>query len=163
MKKLKFTFFIAIILGSIHGFAQNHLDSKPGVDSVQPIPTPVIQICFPEYLPEPDENQSNENLNDFPIKGYSQKSEFFIPNAFTPNNDGLNDEFKMYCKGCKIEDLTIYDMLGNLKFKTKDTRIGWDGTFNDDQCKAGVYICIINYKDENGEIQKRLSSITLIR
>ena len=165
MKILKFTFFIALILGSIYGFTQTHLDSKPGFDSIQPIaPLPGVMVtgCF-GWTSGSAEDQTNDNLNDFPINKYSRKIEFFIPNAFTPNNDGLNDEFKIFCKGCKIEDLKIYDMLGNLKFKTKDPRKGWDGTFNDDQCKAGVYICIINYKDENGELQNKLSSITLIK
>jgi len=159
MKKLKFPFIIVLILGSIHGFTQNHLDSKPGFDSIQSITLPTL----PGWIPEVEETPSNENLNDFLNKKYRPKSELFIPNAFTPNNDGLNDEFKVYCKGCKIEDLKIYDMLGNLKFKTKDIRLGWDGTFNNDPCNAGVYICVTNYKDENGELQNKMNTITLIR
>jgi gliding motility-associated-like protein len=71
-----------------------------------------------------------------------------IPNAFSPNGDGLNDIF--YAQGIFIRNLTgktsldyllrIYDRWGELLFETNDLTKGWDGTFNGQAMEPGVYV-----------------------
>lgn len=66
----------------------------------------------------------------------------YIPNAFTPNGDGLNDVFQPKGMGWKPDqyEFLIYDRWGNLIFKTKDYTAGWDGTIKGSLCPSDVYV-----------------------
>jgi gliding motility-associated-like protein len=73
-----------------------------------------------------------------------------IPNAFTPNGDGLNDVFRIF--GTPPENITkynfqIYDRWGQRIFSTTNIEEGWDGTFKGQYCPAGVYVWEIFYED----------------
>jgi gliding motility-associated-like protein len=68
----------------------------------------------------------------------------FIPNLFTPNEDGKNDELKLYgLTSAQGFSFSIYNREGNLVFKTSDVndavQRGWDGTRNGSRQPAGVY------------------------
>ncbi|HWY13210.1 MAG TPA: T9SS type B sorting domain-containing protein [Bacteroidia bacterium] len=66
----------------------------------------------------------------------------YIPNAFTPNGDGLNDVFQPKGMGWKPDqyEFLIYDRWGNLLFKTNDYSKGWDGTIKGVAVQSDVYI-----------------------
>ena len=90
-----------------------------------------------------------------------------IPNVFTPNNDGVNDVFKIELKNASLTNFSIYDRWG-LLIKSDDiknhTTILWDGkTTSGEPCTAGVYFYILQYTDANREIQKMNGYITLIK
>ena len=72
-----------------------------------------------------------------------------VPNAFTPNNDGLND-FLYPLNAYKATDLEfkVFDRWGNLVFETKDWTKKWDGTFERVPQPTAVYIWMLTYKDE---------------
>ncbi|MDO8999778.1 MAG: gliding motility-associated C-terminal domain-containing protein, partial [Bacteroidota bacterium] len=74
----------------------------------------------------------------------------YIPNAFTPNGDGINDEFLI--KGYNITDITmdIFDRWGEKLFSSKELANGWKGTFKNADCEQGVYIYKITYKGLDG-------------
>ena len=63
----------------------------------------------------------------------------YIPNAFTPNNDGLNDVFKVISMGLKEFSIEIYNHWGTKVFATNDTQEGWNGEFNGTVAQLGVY------------------------
>ncbi|AYB32436.1 gliding motility-associated C-terminal domain-containing protein [Chryseolinea soli] len=68
----------------------------------------------------------------------------FIPNLFTPNEDGKNDELRVYgLTSAQNFSFSIYNREGNLVFKTQDVndavQRGWDGTRNGSRQPAGVY------------------------
>ncbi len=71
--------------------------------------------------------------------------DFNMPNAFTPNEDGLNDVFypNLYC--VENYSLTIVDRWGEEIFKSTDLNEGWDGTFNNQLCQIGLYAWKIKY------------------
>ncbi|QNR23661.1 gliding motility-associated C-terminal domain-containing protein [Croceimicrobium hydrocarbonivorans] len=73
---------------------------------------------------------------------------FFLPDAFSPNGDGLNDVFKPVFK-CNFDEykLWIYNRWGQEVFKTIDPEQGWDGT----DAPQGVYMFKIYYKGLNEE------------
>ncbi len=75
------------------------------------------------------------------------KNEIFIPNLFTPNNDGNNDSFKIYGTGIKDMFLQIYNQEGLLVFESNDkeeiTQTGWDGTNKGQLLPDASYIWII--------------------
>jgi gliding motility-associated-like protein len=93
--------------------------------------------------------------------------EIWLPNAFTPDGDGLNDVFKPAVKTpefLKEYEMTIYDRWGQLMFITQDYLSGWRGKDHKNRdCSEGVYTGIIRYKNsENQEFIKKFS-ITLLR
>jgi gliding motility-associated-like protein len=73
-----------------------------------------------------------------------------VPNAFTPNNSGLNEVFKPVMTGFDENGYTMYifNRWGNLIFETHDMEVGWDGTFHSDsyQVQDGVFTWKIEAK-----------------
>jgi gliding motility-associated-like protein len=91
----------------------------------------------------------------------------WVPSAFSPNGDGLNDVFKpvIYkAELLKTFGMFIYDRWGNLIFTTQDYSTGWDGNDASGRNFAeGVYSCIIRITDVTGKEAKHYTSITLLR
>lgn len=85
----------------------------------------------------------------------------YIANAFSPNNNGLNDVFKPQISYANLDEysLAIYNRFGGVVFNTEDINEGWDGGDAPD----GVYVYLMKYTDQNGEIQRLRSTITLLR
>lgn len=91
-----------------------------------------------------------------------RKHNVFIPNAFTPNRDGLNDEFKPTNNAGEPIPFYIYNRWGELIY-TSSTK-GWDGKRGGVELDTGVYIYLFKYKDLNtGLIKEVKGTITLIR
>jgi gliding motility-associated-like protein len=73
----------------------------------------------------------------------------FLPNVFSPNNDGNNDKFKgMNAQALDIEllNFNVYDRWGNRVFNTVSVTDGWDGTFRDMLAEPGVYQYMYRYR-----------------
>ena len=70
------------------------------------------------------------------------------PNAFSPNGDGLNDEFKLISE-CEYTtfNLRIFDRWGKLIFEATDLDAGWDGTSNGKEAPIGAYIWRVEYSE----------------
>jgi len=87
----------------------------------------------------------------------------FIPNSFTPNDDGKNDLFMV--NGNYIESLTIkiYDRWGKLVFESSNQAIGWNGFINGVRADAGVYGYYAEAKCFDGKTFFKKGNITLIR
>lgn len=102
---------------------------------------------------------------------YEDCRSLYVPNAFSPNFDGVNDTFTFYSDGNVKEVLRfeVYDRWGGLIFSPLNTgaeaenRFSWDGTLNDKKLENGVYIWILEviYRDGSTELLK--GEITLIR
>lgn len=88
---------------------------------------------------------------------------YYVPNSFTPNGDGLNDEFKIVGMGIEEFELYIYDRWGKLVFESKDVNYGWNGKTNNNDLPAGVYNYVVIYKDNVGIRRSKPGSVTLIR
>jgi gliding motility-associated-like protein len=71
--------------------------------------------------------------------------DFFVPNAFTPNNDGINDVFhpNLYC--VENYSIAIVDRWGEEIFRSTDLNQSWDGRFKDQLCQVGLYAWKIKY------------------
>ncbi len=89
---------------------------------------------------------------------------FFMPTAFTPNNDQLNDIFKPAFAGpLSGYHLSIYNRWGKLIFSTKDPLTGWDGTLGGFQQPMGAYIWICSYTLDGQSPHTEKGTVTLIR
>jgi len=94
---------------------------------------------------------------------------FTMPNAFTPDGDGINDVFRPVTVPEKVESFSMYifDRWGRQIFATKDLGAGWDGRFDyaqrDKAAPVGVYTYIIRYSNQAGEVRKKTGMVTLVR
>ncbi len=87
----------------------------------------------------------------------------YLPNSFTPNNDGLNDVFFIFGSGLSNVKMEIYDRWGELLFRSADQTNGWDGTFKGLDCQPGAYTYRISYKGLNGRTFEKAGTVNLIR
>ncbi|MEI6852196.1 MAG: gliding motility-associated C-terminal domain-containing protein, partial [Bacteroidota bacterium] len=71
---------------------------------------------------------------------------FYIPNAFTPNGDGLNDLYGPVCEGIPEYHFMIFSSWGELIFETNDVTQWWDGRYKGKIVKVGVYTWVLDYK-----------------
>ena len=86
-----------------------------------------------------------------------------IPNAFSPNGDGLNDLFIVRTPYVDQYNLQIFNRWGEMVFSTNNIEVGWDGTYKGKQQEMGSFLYTLNLTTIEGEqIQKR-GTITLVR
>jgi gliding motility-associated-like protein len=81
----------------------------------------------------------------------------YLPNAFTPNADGINDRWAPV--GDAWFSLNIYDRWGNLLHQQQGTTVGWDGL----DYPQGVYAYSLSYSRCDGPIFHKGGHISLIR
>jgi gliding motility-associated-like protein len=93
----------------------------------------------------------------------------YIPNTFSPNNDGMNDVFFPRGKGLfNIKSFRVFNRWGQIVFERFNTapnnaNDGWDGTFNGKPLTSDVYVYIMEIECENNIIIPFKGNITLIR
>ncbi|MFL5743061.1 MAG: gliding motility-associated C-terminal domain-containing protein [Niastella sp.] len=87
----------------------------------------------------------------------------FIPNSFTPNNDGLNDVLKVY--GYKIKELklVVFNQWGEQLFESRDQSRGWDGMYKGKVQPSGVYMYVCRLVLTDGTVVDKKGAINLIR
>lgn len=91
-------------------------------------------------------------------------TKYYIPNAFTPNGDGLNDVFRAIAPGIQqTYYFRIFNRWGQLMFETKNVTKGWDGTYMGTMQAPDVYVWIIKGLDVSQKIVELKGTVTLIR
>lgn len=110
--------------------------------------------------------KSNKGCLDTILKTIVVGKEFslFVPNAFTPNDDGKNDTF--YAKGYGILkfEMDIYDRWGENIFHTNDINNDWDGTYKSkEKCKDDIYVWKIKVWGCNEVVKELCGHVTLIK
>ena len=91
----------------------------------------------------------------------------FIPNAFSPNDDNNNDEFKV--RGNYISEknfeFKVFDRLGNLVFSTTSPLVGWIGNFSNTEkaCDPGVFVYYIKLECLDGQSYFKKGNVTLLK
>lgn len=89
----------------------------------------------------------------------------YIPNAFTPNQDGHNEVFYATGYGIAEVQMLIFNRWGNKVFETNSLNGKWDGRnlYNGSLCAQGVYVYTLKVKDEFGAYHSYHGQVTLIR
>ncbi|MBO9153098.1 gliding motility-associated C-terminal domain-containing protein [Chitinophaga sp. GCM10012297] len=87
----------------------------------------------------------------------------FVPNAFTPNNDGTNDILYVYGTTIATLEMRIYNQWGQQVFETKDKGRGWDGTMSGKKQPIGVYNYALRASLQDGTTVQKRGTITIIR
>ncbi len=95
--------------------------------------------------------------------------DIYMPNVFSPNQDGVNDRFLVFSENDVLYDMNIYDRWGNrvyegLNLITNDTSMGWDGMSNNSNVAQGVYVYkVMILIDETAERLVIDGTITIVR
>ncbi|MFN8166908.1 MAG: PKD domain-containing protein, partial [Bacteroidia bacterium] len=95
-----------------------------------------------------------------------QEFTVYIPNAFTPNGDGVNDSFVANGIGWTAYEMWIMDRWGKELFHSTDRTYQWDGSYysnNSTLCQNDVYEYIIKVTDYKNQSHKFIGHVTLVR
>lgn len=139
-------------------FGNNSKDSLSGKNTSylfeQPGAFPVAMIVKNQW-----------GCSDTMVKSLVIEDEFslYVPNAFTPDGDGLNDVFQPKGTGITQYSLVIVDRWGEQLFSTTDFFTPWDGSFKGKPCKTDVYIWKITARGSAGKTKQLQGHVTLYK
>ncbi|MBK9637895.1 MAG: PKD domain-containing protein [Bacteroidetes bacterium] len=88
---------------------------------------------------------------------------FWIPNSFTPNDDGTNDLFIVKGFGYSDFSIIVFNRLGDLIFSSTNDSVGWDGKQNGTPAAMDVYVYVVKIKDVFGSPHIYNGTLSLVR
>lgn len=93
------------------------------------------------------------------------KPTIFIPNAFSPNADGLNDVFYIETFFTQVRQVQVFDRWGSIVYYSNGEQEVWDGTKKGDDLPIGVYFYVVKYEDsfQNNGTQNLKGTVHLLR
>jgi large repetitive protein len=87
----------------------------------------------------------------------------YLPNAFTPNGDNMNDYFSLHYSNISSVSVSIFNRWGQKIFTSEDRDFKWDGTFNGNPVEMGVYVYKVRATGEAGKEHTKIGSVTIVR
>ncbi|MNL18407.1 hypothetical protein D3C87_1395500 [compost metagenome] len=90
-------------------------------------------------------------------------NQIFVPNTFTPNNDGKNDILFVYGNTIAKMRLRVYNQWGQFLYESLSIQNGWDGTHKGDMQPNGVYVYYLEAEFSDGTKATKKGTITLLR
>ena len=91
----------------------------------------------------------------------------YVPNAFTPNDDGMNDVWMPIISNCLVGEgdyeLLVYSRWGQLIFRSTNPNTGWDGQSNGKPVEMAVYTYRLSYKNLLGKEEVKTGTVTVVR
>ncbi|HRG38933.1 MAG TPA: gliding motility-associated C-terminal domain-containing protein, partial [Bacteroidia bacterium] len=90
---------------------------------------------------------------------------FYVPNSFSPNDDGVNDYFSGKGEEILEYEMIVFNRLGDIMFHTTDIHVHWNGSKNNnsEQAAQDVYIYTIHIIDKNRKKHFYKGIVTLVR
>lgn len=101
---------------------------------------------------------------DFSVSKEWRDCAVFMPNAFSPNGDGINDLFRAVVHD-DLSDfrMQIYGRWGQMIFETQTPEKGWDGTQKGQPVPTGAYLWVVTYTDSKNQAIKQTGSLVVVR
>ncbi len=102
------------------------------------------------------------------ITAFCQKSEVFVPNAFTPDGDGINDILMVRGSGISVKSFRIFNRWGEMIFERKnfpanDPRNAWDGKVRGVAAHPDVYVYTAEVVCDNGSVYTYKGNTTILK
>lgn len=93
-----------------------------------------------------------------------QECPFYVPNSFSPNDDGLNDKLEVFV-GCAPEEyaFSVFNRWGGLVFTSNNPDEQWNGRLEGVDCPQGVYVTVLRYRFRSRPEETVCGSVTLLR
>jgi gliding motility-associated-like protein len=135
-------------------------------DCPQPTANPQFTT---DYKLQIQDRYGCKNSSDITVKVICNGQNFFIPNTFSPNGDGINDMFYLRGTGLfRVNSMMIFNRWGEVVFEKKNFQVndpmaGWDGTYKGKKATPDVYIYQVEIVCDNGETMKYSGNIALIQ
>jgi gliding motility-associated-like protein len=104
-----------------------------------------------------------EDMVSDPVSGTTVPDGIFIPNAFTPNGDGLNDVLKVYSYLIKDMHFMVFNQWGEKIFESTNQSVAWDGSYKGRIQPSGVYMYVCRMTLKDGRVITKKGAINLVR
>lgn len=98
-----------------------------------------------------------------PVKGRTVTDQIYIPNAFSPNGDGLNDVLLVYGYTIKTMKFVVFNQWGEKIFESNNQATGWNGTYKNKTQPSGVYMYVCQITLRDGSTMVKKGSVNLVR
>lgn len=134
------------------------LGAKPNADNL---------IKFPGLYRLKASSACGDSLYSFNLEEKNCRNSIYLPSAFTPDNDGINDLYAPVHEGFYKVRLRIFDRWGELIFDKVDENPSWDGSYHGEKVQVGVYSVMVDgyYRDaqgKEGELRE-IGQVTVVR
>ncbi|UEG48494.1 gliding motility-associated C-terminal domain-containing protein [Ferruginibacter lapsinanis] len=117
-----------------------------------------------EYVLLAQTKEGCKGSDTISIKVYRVDPDLYVPTAFTPNGDGMNDEFKPILLGVKhLDYFNVFNRWGQLIYSSVSTKKGWDGTFGGKPQDPGTYVWQAKGLSFENKILSKKGYVILIR
>lgn len=98
------------------------------------------------------------------IVSQAKKLHIQVPNAFSPDGDGVNDGFTVVSDGVEVFSMEVYNRWGEVVYYTDDIEEPWTGEYDGAKCQQDAYVYVIHARGVEGEARTTLKgTISLIR
>lgn len=129
------------------------------IDCPNPVANPDTTTMY--YLSVTDDNGCKSI--DSVLVTVDETSGWYLPNAFSPDGNGVNDILFFYGTGVKEFVLQVYDRWGEKVFETTDMKVGWDGIYKGKASIAGVYAYQLTITFKSTKVEQVKGNLNLIR
>lgn len=131
-------------------------------DCLNPIASPSEDIV---YFVTYTDDLGCETNDDISITINFEEPFCLFPDAFTPNQDNVNDFFRGICERVVFLEMKVYNRWGELVFEEQGANNlnGWDGTYKGRDANLGVYVYKVNVQFEDGTTEMYMGNLSLIR
>lgn len=135
-------------------------------DTTADLTVSVAGVYTAQYLPGAN---GCATLYVFDVEDYDCTRIIDIPQAFSPNNDGLNDHFTVFGRNITEYDIKIYNRWGEEVYSStdpselNDLNRGWDGTYKGKVQNFGTFVYFIRARDINNITVEKKGNLTLVR
>jgi len=138
-------------------------DGLSCTDCPNPVASPLEDITY--FVVDPSASQCSSPANIFVNVEFNAYGRVWVPNAFSPNSDGQNDELTVTTVGVETYKFTIWNRYGQKVFETTDVNAAWDGSFNEQKQPVGVFVWHAEYTFEYApdKVESSMGNVTLIR
>lgn len=114
-------------------------DLVSAVSIYNPTATPIQSTTFTVFITDNHQCRNQDTVSVRVLQFDCVPAAIFIPNAFSPNGDGVNDVFKVRAPALKSMHLEVYDRWGHKVFESNDLNEGWNGTYKGQQAPLETY------------------------
>lgn len=131
--------------------------------SPNPVASPMVTTTYYLTITDPNGCIYSDSLRIVVLEVFCDEPYIYVPNAFTPNSDGKNDELFVRSKMLSEFNFLVYDRWGEKVFETQDINYGWDGKYKGKACDPGVFVYYLDATCHNKLQYVKKGNVTLIR
>lgn len=154
-----------IEIGQLDSIVWSHPELLSCTQCLNPLATPTEETTFTVTIYK-DECEASAEL----IIYVEYKSPIYVPTAFSPNADGVNDLFQIYAgpRVTNINTFMVFDRWGEMvyieeDYTPNDIKIGWDGNLDGEEMRPAVFVWFVEVELADGSIELLEGAVNLIR